>query len=439
MYCDNCGNKLRDGAKFCNKCGTPVTQDDEESVVGTNNHTIPIQQRQTVHHTVSQPQPRPYYAPGTHPYHQLGGFLSFIVVTNYICGGLALAAIIPVIITYVGLLQLTSWMGRYATSFSGLCVFGMIGAIVLMIVAASIMFSFANRIRHKESSFLRYIQSGSITIMIIGIIYVVITMIWAKSFDVYGVMGNAVEVVDLIEYVVSWLVGFILTSVYFGKSVRVRTYMGSDDYLKQSLFNKNSHPIPADGSDQYPNGVPNKENESRMSSFDPNTQWVCPQCNRVNSNYVTTCQCGLPKPQIDMSNSWVCKNCGTVNMGNLHRCTSCGSFKNEETSWTCAKCGARNMGSANTCSSCYAPKEISKSSKTPIGQRDWQCPQCKRINPGYVTTCTCGCPSSMGVKLDSYSGGTAPTVPNSDEWKCPHCGKINANYVGTCGCGQTKP
>ena len=177
----------------------------------------------------------------------------------------------------------------------------------------------------------------------------------------------------------------------------------------------------------------------RMSSFDPNTQWVCPQCNRVNSNYVTTCQCGLPKPHIDMSNSWVCKNCGTVNMGNLHRCTSCGSFKNEETSWTCAKCGARNMGSEATCSSCYAPKEISKSSKTPIGQRDWKCPQCKRINPGYVTTCTCGCPSSMGVKLDSYSGGTAPTVPNSDEWKCPHCGKINANYVGTCGCGQTKP
>ena len=26
MYCDNCGNKLRDGAKFCNKCGTNIEE-----------------------------------------------------------------------------------------------------------------------------------------------------------------------------------------------------------------------------------------------------------------------------------------------------------------------------------------------------------------------------------------------------------------------------
>ena len=24
MYCDNCGNQLRDGAKFCNKCGMQI-------------------------------------------------------------------------------------------------------------------------------------------------------------------------------------------------------------------------------------------------------------------------------------------------------------------------------------------------------------------------------------------------------------------------------
>ena len=25
-----------------------------------------------------------------------------------------------------------------------------------------------------------------------------------------------------------------------------------------------------------------------------------------------------------------------------------------------------------------------------------------------------------------------------DEWKCPKCGRVNKNYVGTCVCGQSK-
>ena len=27
MYCNNCGNELMVGAKFCSKCGTPVNQE----------------------------------------------------------------------------------------------------------------------------------------------------------------------------------------------------------------------------------------------------------------------------------------------------------------------------------------------------------------------------------------------------------------------------
>ena len=29
MFCEQCGKKLPDGARFCPNCGTPVPQDDE--------------------------------------------------------------------------------------------------------------------------------------------------------------------------------------------------------------------------------------------------------------------------------------------------------------------------------------------------------------------------------------------------------------------------
>ena len=36
MYCDKCGQLLRDGAKFCNKCGAPVTDDKQKTIVNEN-------------------------------------------------------------------------------------------------------------------------------------------------------------------------------------------------------------------------------------------------------------------------------------------------------------------------------------------------------------------------------------------------------------------
>ena len=44
MYCDHCGNKLRDGAKFCNKCGATVTPiDDSKNDATVNIGQVPVQ------------------------------------------------------------------------------------------------------------------------------------------------------------------------------------------------------------------------------------------------------------------------------------------------------------------------------------------------------------------------------------------------------------
>lgn len=50
------------------------------------------------------------------------------------------------------------------------------------------------------------------------------------------------------------------------------------------------------------------------------TGWYC-RCGRMNSNYVTTCQCGVQKSQID----WRCR-CGRLNAGQVTIC-QCGLRK----------------------------------------------------------------------------------------------------------------
>ena len=52
------------------------------------------------------------------------------------------------------------------------------------------------------------------------------------------------------------------------------------------------------------------------------TGWYCP-CGRMNSNYVTTCQCGMQKSQIP----WRCR-CGRQNAGQITIC-QCGLRKDD--------------------------------------------------------------------------------------------------------------
>lgn len=409
MFCDNCGNKLRDGAKFCNKCGTPVTEETEvKSEVGQNenaqsgtssvitqNHSANNEQPQQV---VYQAPPKPYYAPGTHPYHRLGGFLMAIVVINYMGGIFALIDIIPVLISFIGLLQVSGMVNSYAPGYTAFVVYTMIGLIILLILSSSIMIGYANRIRRKDTDFLNFIQTGSITLLIITFIYFLVLILWANSFNTYGFMNSSSEIGSLVTIAGTWISGIVINSVYFGCSVRVRTYMGSDDYLRRSVFNKNSHPVPADGSDQV-------ETQQRKTNeaFNPKTQWICPECANINYNYVGTCSCGQVKPSGAKNDVWKCQSCGNINSSSINRCSKCGKhqFDYQTETWICPECGTQNSMSISSCKVCFNKR-----------------------------------PNSSD---HSVSGSTMPTEPTANEWKCPICGTINANYVGTCGCGQKRP
>lgn len=47
----------------------------------------------------------------------------------------------------------------------------------------------------------------------------------------------------------------------------------------------------------------------------------CPNCGKINQNYVGSCGCGAPKPKND---KWECPNCHTINTySNDPECKKC--------------------------------------------------------------------------------------------------------------------
>ena len=177
-------------------------------------------------------------------------------------------------------------------------------------------------------------------------------------------------------------------------------------------------------------------------------EWKCPQCGKINQNYVGTCGCGAAKPNDKLFN-WAEVHPDLVKKPEIEEPAPVVEEPKEEKK---------------------AKKEEPAPERQPL-EYEWKCPKCGKINQNYVGTCGCG-EKKPNDKLFNWAEvhpdlvkkpeeEPAPVVeePKEDkkakkekdvpaapekvagenEWKCPSCGKINQNYVGTCGCGERKP
>ena len=402
MFCEKCGTQLRDEAKFCQKCGTTVKMRniDQNQAVATagdglsqTSQIVKPAAPGAVYQPVYQVQPRLYYPPGTHPYHSLGGFLMFIVVMNYIGGVIGMLSTITTGYAYISVAKIFFEAEKYMHGSSAFWFFSFLGSLILMLFSTTVMFSFASKIRNKDDGFLGYIQTRSVALLITSGCFYLTEFIWIKSYTAASTINFNKSMWQILMWAGVWIVSLIFCSAYFGSSVRIRTYMGNDAYLRNSMLNKMTvSPIPVDGSDQFPDITYQNDSDSKSEEH-----------------------------------KWRCSGCG--NMVSSDPCPHCG--KRFDTAWTCHQCGETNSSILIHCVSCGTPRK-SNSKKPNTG--DWLCPTCKRMNPRYVTTCLCGTPKENGK---SYSPDRNEPV-TEDEWVCPACGKVNANYVGTCGCGQPK-
>lgn len=72
-------------------------------------------------------------------------------------------------------------------------------------------------------------------------------------------------------------------------------------------------------------------------------------------------------------------------------------------------------------------------------KNEWKC-TCGKVNPSYISTCTCGI-GRINVQLTATKSETPSTsIRNEDgSWKCGKCGKTNLNTRNTCwACNSQK-
>ena len=252
-------------------------------------------------------------------------------------------------------------------------------------------------------------------------------------------------------------------------------------------------------------------------------EWKCPNCGKINQNYVGTCGCGEPKPNDKLFNwrevhpelvpqqaeeepvieaepkkeekskkaelperepedyEWKCPNCGKINQNYVGTC-GCGEPKPNDKLFNWREVHPELVPQEVEEEPVIEaePKKEEKPKKPEIPEREpedyeWKCPNCGKINQNYVGTCGCGEPKPNDKLFnwrevhpelvtqpaeeeaviavepekpkkkgrEKSKEKEAPVEPEKiageNEWKCPSCGKINQNYVGTCGCGERKP
>lgn len=217
-FCPHCGTQINEGSKFCISCGAPIAAPQPSP-----QHEQPNQQQDTSQH-VQQPsyQPHSYAQPTVeHPeYQQLGGWLLFFTICWGISALSELASLVPV---FQSLGSITTF------GFGSRLVLPMLLVLLTTLLSIAICVLMVVLIVKRNQMFLRLYQIASLAEMATGLLSAV-----AMGFAVsqYGVGDFGIS----IGGGMGSILGLVLMTMYFCKSVRVRTYMGSTDYLDMALF-----------------------------------------------------------------------------------------------------------------------------------------------------------------------------------------------------------
>ena len=271
MFCGNCGKKLPDDAMFCPFCGakTDLYYEQESGSDAWDGAwdggayaeepapAAPVQQPAYTYSENTYVKPESGLdsftnniqaklgatdnRPVTHEYQRLGGWLALIAY-----GCLAGAILTPIegVISLMGMSSLSSMFAGYLDN--------MIAVITLFIVivcgaTSYLCFKMFSNILKKDTGFLRFYETigivyigAMVLVTIVASSYMQATLGEYASYFMPSLTGNT------IGSVISGALIFAGWTTYFVKSVRVRTYFGTDEYIRKSIFCKNvTPPVPA--------------------------------------------------------------------------------------------------------------------------------------------------------------------------------------------------
>jgi len=262
-YCPKCGSPCEDNARFCDKCGgsfaaaqsppqntgyPPQGAGYQQQAPGypQQNPGYPQQGYGYQQQAPGYPQQNPgypqqgqgYAPPGFvgpyEGYRKMGGWLLFFVICGILGIVMNIVTLFREVATYsenAGLLRAVS--GSIKTALN-LALYGQI------IIALGVVFQivFIVNIFQRKPPFLRFYQISAIVLLCASIIsfFIPAGMI---GFDAFA--GNVMS--QVVSGLIGSIVGFFLLTYYYCKSRRVRTYMGSDEYMAKALFSYKQPPL----------------------------------------------------------------------------------------------------------------------------------------------------------------------------------------------------
>ena len=317
MFCSNCGNKLPNDASFCNNCGTAVGQapsdtSSQQSQQARNQQPNPTASvdfealkargkgfvNKALGDDFQSTTSEPTYEKHPHPYHALGGWLAVFAYAQPIIFGLLIIANLAGIFAMFPLLRWIS--GFMATRI----VFAMIIYLICFAAIAFLSIKFFLMVRSKDARFFRYYEVA--LILSVGMYIVVHTIL------------PGINALFFFRDILSSGVGIAIWILYFSKSVRVRTYFGSDEYLRRSIFLKNvPSPVPADMQPYVPpqpyQAPPSNTQQTQQTTYQPP---VAP----VSTNEETVTSGSEPEKAF-------CGQCGKAVSPQASFCSSCGTAR----------------------------------------------------------------------------------------------------------------
>lgn len=269
MFCVHCGRVIPEGARFCSYCGKEQPKEIIEQIEIENDsrqqierHTVQSQpsEKSSTHevakhaeelfddlHGIVQ-EKLGYSEPTiiTHPYQKLGGWLAFFSYASLVLGFLC---IIGFILVLIGAGSLNSLLGGNAGGFI------ILAALVYYGGATFACIRLFQMIQSRDVMFVHFFEK-TIIILFAGMIFFMFLVIGylGSTWGEYSSIFVSSFLGEVLPEFVSGGVGFFLILRYFEKSVRVRTYFGTDEYLRKSIFLKDKpSPEPA---------VPDRQNSN---------------------------------------------------------------------------------------------------------------------------------------------------------------------------------
>jgi len=168
-------------------------------------------------------------------YLKLGGFLLLIVIANIIYTvintGILFAGLIETF-DFIGNMESYSWIHPNFETAVYITLFGeLLGLVSEVFTVLFIVYVF-----QRKPSFLRFQQLA----FILSLVYVILVGIIPNAMlDMYDE-----DFIRNIGTLIGSSIGVVIFTLYMCKSVRVRTYMGSDEYMSKAVFAfKNQPPL----------------------------------------------------------------------------------------------------------------------------------------------------------------------------------------------------